>query len=516
MKQLKKIFFISSIFLGIFITNVYALDVDYIRGIDRYETASLIASKMNYSSAILVNGNSLVDGLSSSGLSGATNSPILLTSASEIPQTTLNKLNGVNKVYIVGGTMVISSNIEEQLKNSGKTVIRLSGDNRFETSKVVANEIERIKGVSEVYYVNGIGGEADAMSIAPVAAKSANPVIITDGYSTDYIKSVPSYSIGGTTVLSTWFDGLSTRIGGLNRFETNKKVIKNFYSEYDHVNLSKAYELIDALTASALKQPVVLASDDSDKTVINGAKSLTVFGNISEVAISRAKAHVYGDKVVFYVQHQDDETLFGGSAIVDALHSVGRENVYVVLITQGDASGVFSWQRYALLSHDEKVGLRNNEFKAAVEALGVSSNNVIMLNQKEHSIDSSVVMNEMLKFENEFDNVTHVTHSYKFETHPQHIATGGLLKKLHNDGLIKDCRFMASYKKISQIGRNQLIESIADNDEERQAVINACNEYKLDKKDMIREGIGYKSVTSMFDEIMMNKELPSYLHEGNL
>lgn len=104
----------------IFITNAYALDVDYIRGIDRYETASLIASKMNYSSAILVNGNSLVDGLSSSGLSGATNSPILLTRTSEIPQTTLNKLNGVNKVYIVGGTMVVSSNIEEQLKYLGK------------------------------------------------------------------------------------------------------------------------------------------------------------------------------------------------------------------------------------------------------------------------------------------------------------------------------------------------------------------------------------------------------------
>ncbi len=53
---------------------------DSIIGIDRYETAGLIADRQTYDTVILVNGDkNLSDGLSSSGLAGAINAPILLT-----------------------------------------------------------------------------------------------------------------------------------------------------------------------------------------------------------------------------------------------------------------------------------------------------------------------------------------------------------------------------------------------------------------------------------------------------
>lgn len=49
-------------------------------GSNRYETAAKIADRMGeYSVAILVNGNSISDGLSASGLAGKENAPILLT-----------------------------------------------------------------------------------------------------------------------------------------------------------------------------------------------------------------------------------------------------------------------------------------------------------------------------------------------------------------------------------------------------------------------------------------------------
>lgn len=62
-----------------FTCTTFALNIDYIAGSNRYETASMIASNMNYSSAILVNALSIVDDLSASGLSGTLNAPILLT-----------------------------------------------------------------------------------------------------------------------------------------------------------------------------------------------------------------------------------------------------------------------------------------------------------------------------------------------------------------------------------------------------------------------------------------------------
>lgn len=515
-KYYKKILGGLFIFLTFSFTYTYGMDVDYIRGKDRYETAAIIASKIEYSSAILVNGDSLVDGLSASGLSGAANAPILLTKVNEIPQSTLNKLGNASVVYLVGGDGVISKNIENKIINMGKKVIRLGGKLRYDTSILVAKEIEKIKGVQEIYYVNGVIGEADAMSIAPVAASTGNPVILTEGSSTSYRKSVQSYAIGGIGVMNSSFNNFCTRIDGADRYETNKNVINRFFPDKNHVNLSKSHILIDALTASTLKEPVVLVADDSDKSIIAGAKSATVLGDISEISVSRAKGYLYGDTVVFYVQHQDDETIFAGSAIVDAIKSVGVENVHIVLITDGDASNVFTYERYKGLTYEQKVALRNNEFKAAVGRLGVNLNNVVFLNQPENKSDDKLLKDTILYFENNYSNVTHITHSYRYENHDQHMHTGNIVNGLYQKGLISDCRFLVPEDKISNIRRNHLIESIADDSLEKKAVLDACNEYKLDNKDMIREGIGYKSVRSLFNNLTSNPKLSSYLHEAGI
>lgn len=494
-------------------TKVSALELNSINGSDRYETASLIAQQQDYTTAILVNGLSLVDGLSASGLSGALNAPILLTQTNSIPNTTLNSLNKASTIYLVGGESVISTNIENSLINSGKRVIRLSGADRFTTSYSVASEIEKLKGVQELYYVNGLRGEADAMSIAPVAAKTGNPVILTNGSSTTYRREVPSYSIGGVSVLTNYFDDFCTRISGKDRFETNKNVINKFFPNKNHVYLSKSEELIDALTSSAMQEPVVLISNNSEKTAIAGAKSATALGNISQKAINHAKSYIFGEKVVFYVQHQDDETLFAGSAIVDAIESVGNENVYIVLVTDGTGTYVFDSPRYSHLSEFEKSQLRTNEFEAAALQLGLNLNNVICLNQPENNINPNKLKETALYFENKYPSVTHITHSYVYDTHDQHLSSGKALKELHTNNKIKDVRFFTRPSEVSKIPTNLLIDSHADNPIEKQKVLNACQEYKLDNRDMIREGIGYKSVPDLFNALTSDNGVTSYLHE---
>ena len=191
---------------------------------------------------------------------------------------------------------------------------------------------------------------------------------------------------------------------------------------------------------------------------------------------------------MFYVQHQDDETIFGGSAVIDAIKSVGSDNVYIVLVTDGSGSNVFNSERYKDITHQQKVDLRDNE----------------------------LLKDTVLYFENSFNNVTHITHSYKYETHVQHIATGNTINNLYINGIIKDCRFLAREDKISGISRSNLIESVADDEEERKKVLNACREYELDNKDMVREGIGYKSVRGLFIKLTSNPKVPSYLHESGI
>ena len=510
--NIKKIFLFSAM-IGIALSlNVSASELNYIVGSNRYETASLIAEKMSYNNAILVNGTALVDGLSASGLSGTINAPILLTETNYIPSSTINALKNVNNVYIVGGEGVVSKGIEEELKKQGKTVIRLGGTSRYETSLKVANEIEKHKTITEVYYVNGEVGEADAMSIAPVAAQNSNPVILTNGKFTSYKKEATGFIIGGMGVMSKDLDYLGERLGGSSRFETNKKVVSRFFNNIDEVYLSKGWELIDALTSSALKKPVILVDKNTDKSIIAGANSITAIGGIDKLTMARVNSYIYGDKVVFYTQHQDDETLFAGSAIVDAIKSVGQENVYVVLFTKGNKSDVFNQERYKKLSDDERAELRNNEFDAAVQKLGIARENIIKLNQNEYSINYKELSSLIEGFESEFSSVTHITHSYKYDVHTEHMQTGQVIYDLYNEGKIQDARFFAGSNEGVKIPLDYLIQSVSDTEDERSKVMEACQEYKLDNKDMVREGIGYKSVSWMFNNLKNDIKATNYLH----
>ena len=85
---------LKSLFLSIFLASTYSICVqasptEYIVGKDRYETAAMISDRLNYSTAIIVNGLSIADGLSASGLSGSLNAPILLTTANSLPSSTM-------------------------------------------------------------------------------------------------------------------------------------------------------------------------------------------------------------------------------------------------------------------------------------------------------------------------------------------------------------------------------------------------------------------------------------------
>lgn len=267
--------------------------LDTIIGSDRYETAAMISDNQNYTSAILVNGDkTLADGLSASGLSGITKSPILLTKVDSMPDETKIRLNGVNKVYLIGGTSVISPKIESDLKAQGKEVIRLSGNSREETSYKVANEIKRINpNIDKVFLVNGYKGEPDAMSVSPIASRDGVPIILTNGKDIPFsTNNKNTYVIGSDGVMSSNIVNKTkaTRLGGSDRFATNKLVIEKFYPNTNEFYLSKGYTLVDALTVSPLAKnyPVVLVHNNTDKSVIKNATKLIQVGGMDKSIVN--------------------------------------------------------------------------------------------------------------------------------------------------------------------------------------------------------------------------------------
>ena len=255
-------------------------------GTNRYETAVKIADEMGYyDTAILVNGDkSLSDGLSASSLAGKEKAPILLVKQNTIPRETLSRALKAKKVYIIGGTAAISKDVEKQL--SGKEIVRIDGKNRVETSEKVA---KLVGNYDEAFIVNGNTGEADAISVASVAAKNHAPILLTNGKSSTHSKKsgVDYYVVGGNAVVSdslvSKFD--AERISGSDRYETNRAVIEEFYPDENKYYYTKGDLLVDALAVSPLSKDngVVLVSPKSDNSILKDKDLVQVGGMDFEI-----------------------------------------------------------------------------------------------------------------------------------------------------------------------------------------------------------------------------------------
>ena len=318
--------------------------VDVLAGDNRYETAVNIAKEnadittvAENGNIVLVNGNALVDGLAAAPLAASVwnkdinasgdddytkVAPILLTESDELPKATKSyikeliaeqRVGNLDKVtiYLVGGETVLSKSLENELKGYGLRVVRAGGDNREETSLKVAEVMLKDGNTSNVDvknpFVVGADGEADAMSIAPVAAGAADatrirPIIVesrnglsekaletiedwkNDQYNT---KAVTATIVGGKTVVSKETEELLVandikvdRVEGTNRQATNAAVIDRYYKDATVKQLVVAKDgkgnkshLVDALTATSLavkhKTPIVLGTDKLSETQIN-------------------------------------------------------------------------------------------------------------------------------------------------------------------------------------------------------------------------------------------------------
>ncbi|WP_461614284.1 cell wall-binding repeat-containing protein [Clostridium sp. Marseille-QA1073] len=269
-----------------FASDYDRIDIKKIYGKDRFSTATEVSQEGWYYSdyAIVANGLGFADALCSTPLSKAVDGPILLTHANKLPEVTKNEISrlGVKKVYIVGGTGAVSKNIENQIKSMGIQVQRLGGKDRYETSLLIAKEMEKLVYVDDIVVVPGdekFEG-ADALSIAPIAGSRNMPMLLASKNEIspsikkwiDGMNANNTYVVGQTGAISDKAikDIPSVvKINGKDRFDTNLKVLDEFsyYLEYERVYTSKAVDssIVDALTTGPLaakkSSPLLLVGD---------------------------------------------------------------------------------------------------------------------------------------------------------------------------------------------------------------------------------------------------------------
>lgn len=239
-----------------------------IYGSDRYETSYKLFKEGWTSSkyVVLASGADYPDALCATPLASKYDAPILLVKNMSLTRqkqlVNLLKEKGVSNVLIVGGTGVISSTVEKELKDLGLSVERFGGADRYETSINIAKKVGIKNG--EIAVATG-QNFADGLSISSVAAIREMPIILVK---TNYLPNVVNSYLKNIKISKTYVIGLEgavsnsvstkfknvERIGGSDRYETNKNIHNKFKNDIDNSNIyiASGADFPDALSVSAL------------------------------------------------------------------------------------------------------------------------------------------------------------------------------------------------------------------------------------------------------------------------
>lgn len=290
-------------------------------GMNEFTTATAVSKQAfpngSYS-VVLASNTSFADALAAVPLADGLSAPILLTGPQSLQQDTMNEIKRLkaHSIFIMGGTLVVSQAMEDELKRQGYDVFRIGGATRFATAALVAENTDYVRknnGKSQAKEIFFVSGEnfADALSLGNIAARrNANILYMTksaqfDDKTQQYLEKMKGkltniYIVGGPLAISENAEKVLapyapkiTRIGGVNRFETSVKLNETFASDLtgDALCTTTGLNFPDALAggvlAASLKAPVVIADNGYTSWLESYSnkrkpKTIYVFGGITK------------------------------------------------------------------------------------------------------------------------------------------------------------------------------------------------------------------------------------------
>ena len=277
-----------------------------IAGADRYKTAVEVSKVMNqmhdiylswdfYTEGVVItSGLNPADALAGGVLAAAVDGPMLLSGAMGLSAETRAEIGRVIRpeiyyqndpmtIYILGSTAAVPSAVEAQLraipevaagiKDEVLEIVRVGGDNRYETAAMVAAEIDDIYGLGSRAYIVGGTAWADGIAVSPPAIYNESPILLTaqSALSEDAVSAIDDLGIteaiiiGGPTVVSAAVEtaldaklgvGNVRRIAGDNRYETAMLVamhaVDDVWMDGDSCILASGANWPDALVAGPM------------------------------------------------------------------------------------------------------------------------------------------------------------------------------------------------------------------------------------------------------------------------
>ena len=223
------------------------IEVERVAGNMASDTANDIAKKLAKSdTAVVATSWGYEDALSAASFAYAKKAPIFLanynTATLDASNIQTMKDKGVKKVYIVGGTSVVSPEVEAQLSAAGIAVERVAGNTAYDTSAKLATKLISL-GMSANNMAIATGwGYTDALAGAALCGKQNSVMVLADNTNQTAISEVVAanknsiknyYIFGGTSVVG---EGATNALKGVftgkdaNK-EANKDANKDATSE---------------------------------------------------------------------------------------------------------------------------------------------------------------------------------------------------------------------------------------------------------------------------------------------
>jgi putative cell wall-binding protein len=187
-------------------------EVERLWGADRYATAVAISERLFSATeeVFIATGTSFPDALVGSAAAGYLEAPLLLVKRDTIPSVVVQDLERLipQKIIILGGTGVISSQVEAALQAYAPDVTRIGGVDRYDTA-VKISEATFTFGSQRVYVVTG-KNFPDALVACAAAGDWNSPVLLVPGTSlpdpvaTEVTRLDPDSAVvvGGTSAVS--------------------------------------------------------------------------------------------------------------------------------------------------------------------------------------------------------------------------------------------------------------------------------------------------------------------------
>lgn len=265
-------------------TNFWVPPLERLAGRDRRDTACRLAghyfagpndvppdAPSNYpnpsriqhvaEAVVLVNDSRYADSLAADPLAALVDGPLLLNhgSALDTDCDTWTLRQG-DTAYLVGGTGVLSTQLEATLTARGMDVVRLGGDDRYATAVKVAQQIDALRPAATAQQVFLASGTdfPDALSAGSPAGDSFGAVLLTDGSrmapaTAAYLAGRPDatvYAVGGDAARAVTL-AAGNEIVGADRYETATMVADRFFPDPTTAAFASGANYPDALSAAA-------------------------------------------------------------------------------------------------------------------------------------------------------------------------------------------------------------------------------------------------------------------------